>query len=211
MRLNEITVADKPDAWRAAGFTVENDRVCIGNSFVIHLSGQSGGGIKEWALGVDGRVTPTTSCPGGMPLSVTAPARIDAPTQHENGVIHTMKVAILTADTTASIQRLQDEVPELGPPPREGKSDDGAHYAIWPLEDMDVGLEVVCIDPNQGDDVMAAIFLEVADLDETIERIGVNDVTPVDIYSGRRRVIIKPRIGVTAGIHLLAKDAEPTT
>jgi hypothetical protein len=211
MRLNEITVADQPDAWRAAGFTVDNDRVCIGNSFVIHLTGQPGGGIKEWTLGVDGRVAPASSCPGGMPLAVTAPARPDAPSPHENGVIHAMKAVILTAETAPSIKRLQDEVPELGAPPREGKSDDGAHFAIWPLEDFEDGLEVVCLDPNQGDDVMLAIFLVVADLDETIERIGANDVTPVDIYSGRRRVIIKPRIGVTAGVHLLAKDAEPVT
>jgi hypothetical protein len=210
MRLNEITVDDQPDAWRAAGFTVENDRVSIGNSFVINLTGQPGGGIKEWTLGVDGRAAPASGCPGGMPLAVTTPVRPE-PVQHENGVIHAMKAAILTAETASSIKRLQDEVPELGAPPREGKGGNGEHYAIWPLEDFEDGLEVVCLDPNQGDDVMLAIFLVVADLDETITRIGANDVTPVDIYSGRRRVIIKPRIGVTAGVHFLAKDAEPVT
>jgi hypothetical protein len=206
MRINEITVADHADAWRAAGFTVTDDSVTIGRSFVIRLTGSADGGAIAWSLGVDGRQGQNLSRPGGLTLQVTAPVIPPAPPSHENGVTHCMKAVILTEDTTASIERLRGVVPELGKPPLEGRGGNNAHYAIWPLEGTDVGLEVVCLDPAQGNDAMKALFLVVDDLDQTIARIGAKDVTPVEVYSGRRMVRIKPRIGVTPGICLIAKS-----
>jgi len=205
MRLNEITVADHGDAWKAAGFTVTDNRVTIGDSLVFHLTGKPDGGAISWSMGVDGREAKESSELGGLALNIEKPNIPTQTTSHENGVTHAMKAVILTADTTASITRLQNTIPELGAPPVEGQGDDGPHYAIWPMADCEVGLEVVCLDPNQGNDTMAAVFLVVEDLDKTIERIGANDVSPVEVYGGRRMVRIKPRIGVTAGIHLIAK------
>ncbi len=205
MRLNEITVADQPDAWRAIGFTVEDGRVRIGDSFVIHLTGAPGGGITSWTLGIDGLNGASTTDPGGMKLTVTDAARPTGTAVHENGVSRASKAVILTADTTASIARLREATADLGAPENEGKGSDGAHYAIWPMDDTEVGLEVVCLDPDQGNDAMQALFLVVDDFDAAVERVGKNDVTPEDVYSERRRVIIKPRIGVTAGVHLLSR------
>jgi hypothetical protein len=205
MRLNSITVADHPDAWQAAGFTVIDNHVTIGNSLVFHLTGTPDGGAVSWALGVDGRDANDSCDPGGLTLNIENPIAPEPASSHENGVSHVMKAVILTADTSASLARLHKYVPELGAPPVEGHSDDGAHYAIWPMIDCEVGLEVVCLNPDHGNDTMAAVFLVVEDLDKTITRIGANDVTPIEIYGGRRMVRIKPRIGVTAGIHLIAK------
>lgn len=207
MRINEISVADHPDAWRAAGFTVVDDAVTIGNSFVIRLTGAGDGGVTGWSLGIDGTKEPGTHTPGGLALQVQAPAAPDPGTAqnvHENGVVTAMKAVILTADTTTSIKRLQEAAPGIGSPSTEGHGANGAHYAIWALDDTEVGLEVVCLDANQGNDAMAALFLVVDNLDASITRIGANDVSPIEIYGGRQKVMIKPRIGVTAGIQLIA-------
>ena len=205
MRINHVTVADHPDAWRSAGFTVEDDRVTIGKSFVIHLTGAGAGGVSSWTLGFDGRSDSEQVAPGVLALEVAGSAAPDSGAAHENGVAHAMKAVILCSETRAAVNRLQAAVGDLGAPPVDGYDDNGTHYCIWPLDNTEVGLEVVCLNPNHGADTMAALFLVVDDLDATIERIGANDVSPVEIYGGRRMVRIKPRIGVTAGIHLLAK------
>jgi hypothetical protein len=85
-------------------------------------------------------------------------------------------------------------------------STQGTHFAIWPLDDTEVGLEVVCLNPDQGDDIMAAIFFVVEDFDKAVERIGPDNVIPEDVYTGRRRVIIKPGIGVSLRVHFLSPE-----
>jgi hypothetical protein len=208
MRINEITVADHPDAWQAAGFTVEDDRVTIGRSFVIRLTGRTENGpqsgVVSWTVGIEGRSDDAWLSPGGLDLRVAAPAAPAPGEPHDNGVLTCMKAVILTSDTQTSIDRLKREVSEFGEPPINGHDPKGIHYAIWPLDDTEVGLEVVSLDPEQGDDAMAAIFLVVDNLKATIKCIGENDVTPVEVYGGRNMVRIKPRIGVTPGICLIA-------
>tara|TARA_B100000676_G_C18049889_1_gene830414 strand:- start:689 stop:1312 length:624 start_codon:yes stop_codon:yes gene_type:complete len=207
MRINEITVADHPDAWRSAGFTVENDRVTIGQSFVIHLTGAGDGGVSSWSLGFDGREDSESVAPGGLALDIAGSIQPAAGTAHANGVTHAMKAVILCSKTSSAVERLKAAVTDMGAPPVDGHDDKGIHYCIWPLDNTEVGLEVVCLDPAHGDDTMAALFLVVEDLDATIECIGANDVTKVEVYGGRRMTRIKPRIGVTAGIHLIARAA----
>lgn len=207
MRINEITVADHPDAWRSAGFTVEGDRVTIGQSFVIHLTGVGDGGVSSWSLGFDGREGSEAVTPGGLALEVAGPSVPAEGTTHANGVAHAMKAVILCSETGSAVERLKAAVSDMGAPPVDGHDDKGIHYCIWPLDNTEVGLEVVSLDPAHGDDTMAALFLVVEDLDATIERIGANDVSPVEVYGGRRMTRIKPRIGVTAGIHLIAPAA----
>lgn len=208
MRINEITVADHPDAWLAAGFTVEDDRVTIGRSFVIRLTGRTENGpqsgVVSWTVGIEGRTEDAWLSPGGLDLRVAAPAVPAQGNAHENGVVTCMKAVILTSNTQKSIDRLHAEVPEFSKPPIDGHDEKGIHYAIWPLEDTEVGLEVVSLNPDQGDDAMLAIFLVVDNLNATIKRIGENDVTPIEVYGGRKMVRIKPRIGVTPGICLIA-------
>ncbi len=204
MRINELSVADHPDAWRSAGFTVDDDRVTIGQSFVIHLTGADSGGVSSWTVGFDDRDGSEQVAPGGLALEIAGASVPPPGTSHENGVTHAMKAVILCSETKSAVARLQASVPGMGAPPVDGLDDKGIHYSIWPLDNTEVGLEVVCLDPNHGDDTMAALFLVVKDLDATIERIGANDVSPVEVYGGRRMTRIKPRIGVTAGIHLIA-------
>ena len=162
MRINEITIADEPDAWRARGFTVENDRVTIGESYVIHLTGGHGG-ATSWTLGVDSKEGATTVRPRGMGVTVTEARKPEGPTDHEIGITHSAKVVVLTADTAASVVALQEAIPEIGPPAMDAMHE-GTHFAIWPLDDTEVGLEVVCLDPEQDDDAIAALFFVVKDL-----------------------------------------------
>ena len=205
MRINEITIADEPDAWRARGFTVENNRVTIGESFVIHLTGGDGG-VTSWTLGIDGLDGSSTCTPRGMNVTVTGPVKPEGATNHEIGITHAGKAIVWTEDTAASVIALQEAIPEFGPPTRDALSTQGTHFAIWPLDDTEVGLEVVCLNPDQGDDIMAALFFVVEDFDKAVERIGPDNVIPEDVYTGRRRVIIKPGIGVSLRVHFLSPE-----
>ncbi len=208
MRFNSITVADHPDAWRRAGFTVVDDKVVIGRSLVFNLTGPGDDGTRSvcsWELGIDD-VEPASYAPGNLSLQAAAPS---TPSEghhlHDNGVRNCMKAVILCSNTRESVDRLIDTVDGFAKPAMDQLDDKGIHFAIWMMEGCEVGLEMVSLDPNQGDDAMMAIFLVVDDLKATIECIGENDVTPIEVYGGREMVRIKPRIGVTPGICLIEK------
>ena len=208
MRFNSITVADHPDAWRSAGFTVVDDKVAIGKSLVFNLVGPGDDGtqgVSGWELGIDD-VKPADYSPGNLSLHTAAPSTPpEGPHHHDNGVKNCMKAVILCGNTRESVDRLIDTVDGFAKPAMDQLDANGTHFAIWMMEGCEVGLEVVSLDPNQGDDAMMAIFLVVDDLKATIECIGENDVTPIEVYSGREMVRIKPRIGVTPGICLIEK------
>lgn len=210
MRFNSITVADHPDAWRSAGFNVVDDKVVIGRSLVFNLVGPGDDGTQgvcSWEIGIE-EATPATHCPGNLDLAVAQPvAPPEGQHVHENGVNNCMKAVILCCNTRESVDRLLTTVDGFEKPAMDQLDDTGIHFAIWLMEGCEVGLEVVSLDPNQGDDAMMAIFLVVDDLKATIECIGANDVTPIEVYSGREMVRIKPRIGVTPGICLIQKAA----
>lgn len=201
MRINEITIADDPAAWRALGFNVENDSVTIGESYTVNLVGGDGG-VTSWTLGVDGKEGSTTVTPRGMSVTIAEARKPEGPTNHEIGITNSAKAIVWTADTSASVIALQEAIPEFGPPARDALHK-GTHFAIWPLDDTDVGLEVVCLDPDQGDDAVAALFFVVEDFDKAVERMGVANLIPEDVYGGRRRVIIKPGMGVSLRVHFL--------
>jgi hypothetical protein len=46
--LHGLAIADPPEAWRSAGFSVVDDRLLVGD-VVLHLDGE-GGGIRGWAV-----------------------------------------------------------------------------------------------------------------------------------------------------------------
>lgn len=210
MRFNSITVADHPEAWRNAGFNVVDDQVVIGKSLVFNLVGTSedgSQGVIGWEIGIEEENSSNYS-PGNLNLKASAPATPpEGEHIHNNGVKKCMKAVILCSNTRESVDRLVNTVSGFTKPAMDQLDDKGIHFAIWMMEGCEVGLEVVSLDPNQGDDAMMAIFLVVDDLKATIDCIGENDVTPIEVYGGREMVRIKPRIGVTPGICLIQKAA----
>ena len=108
--LVELVVADPPEAWTAAGFTVEDERVAIGET-TVWLTGRGDGsgpaGIVRWTLaGIDfdgGELD-------GLATTVGRPADKPAPTdtaEHPNGCIGLDHVVVSTPDLERTIEAFE--------------------------------------------------------------------------------------------------------
>jgi catechol 2,3-dioxygenase-like lactoylglutathione lyase family enzyme len=104
-----LTVADPPEAWRDAGYTVDDDGGCRLGQVRLHLVGREHGkGIRSWGL----RGVSVTDDPfemvDGIPTTVTTsdPA---SPALHPNGVVGIDHVVLTTPDldrTTAALEAI---------------------------------------------------------------------------------------------------------
>ncbi|WGY00947.1 hypothetical protein QI633_20695 [Nocardioides sp. QY071] len=101
--LADLLVADPPEAWREAGFAVDDDGTCRVGAVRIRLVGREHGtGIVGWALG---NVPEGTTDLDGVSTTVSAAAPAQGAT-HPNGVTHLDHVVLLSPDlarTTAAL------------------------------------------------------------------------------------------------------------
>jgi hypothetical protein len=108
--LDELVVGDEPEAWRGAGFTVDDDGVCRVGSVRIRLVGREGGKrIRSWSL--RGLPAGTTEV-DGVPTTVSEQAACE-PAEHANGALLIDHVVLLTPDmgrTTANLEALGIEL-----------------------------------------------------------------------------------------------------
>ena len=108
--IEEIRVGDEPEAWRGAGFTVDDDGVCRTGTVRIRLEGRAGGKyVRSWSLrglAGDGDVDglPTTA-PAGVP-----PAD---PATHANGVLLIDHLVVATPDLDRTVKVLEGRGLEL--------------------------------------------------------------------------------------------------
>lgn len=96
--LAELVVADPPDAWRQAGFTVDEDGDCLVGGVRIRLAGRDRGtGIVGWSLG--GLPDPAITDLDGVPTAPAASSTTSAgPASHPLGVTHIDHVVLLSPD-----------------------------------------------------------------------------------------------------------------
>lgn len=102
--IDEIVVADPPEAWRDAGFHVDDDGVCRVGTVRIRLAGREHGkGIVGWSL----RGLPEgTSEIDGVPTTPSVTEQ-PAPAEHPNGVTHIDHVVLLSPDVDRSRTALE--------------------------------------------------------------------------------------------------------
>jgi hypothetical protein len=102
--IDSLTIADDPDSWRAAGFTVDDDGTCRVGLVRIDLVGVEGAagkrGISNWSV----RDLAATSSDGTLDGIPTAPSsRPPAdPADHPNGSTRLDHVVITSADGDAT-------------------------------------------------------------------------------------------------------------
>jgi hypothetical protein len=191
--IDEILVGDAPEAWRAAGFTVDDDGTCRIGTVRVRLVGRDGGKrILGWTLRgapearlADGRLDglPTTS-------STAAPA---APAEHPNGATHIDHVVLLSPDlprTTAALDA-------IGLSPR-GERDTDTYGA--PMRQIffrlgEVVLELVGgTEPGDGEPGFFGLAITVDDLDATGALLGAHLGTAKDaVQEGRRIATLRHR------------------
>jgi hypothetical protein len=101
--LDELVVADPPEAWEAAGFAVDGDGICNIGTVRVRLAGRDAGKrIVAWSLrGVPDDTTEVEGLPT-TPSNRPAPA----PTEHPNGVTALDHVVVLTPHTERTVTAL---------------------------------------------------------------------------------------------------------
>lgn len=105
--LAELTIGDEPEAWRAAGFTVDGSGIAVVGSVRLRLAGRDDGKrIRAWAL----RDVPSaTDSVDGLPTEVADVAVPNAGSAHPNGVTSIDHLVVLSPDldrTTAALEAI---------------------------------------------------------------------------------------------------------
>jgi len=98
--IDQVVIGDEPDAWRGAGFRVDDEGVCRLGTVRLRLEGRDRGrGIRGWTLrGVD---VPAIGLDGlATGVGRTGPAE---PDEHPNGARFIDHVVVLTPDMTRSV------------------------------------------------------------------------------------------------------------
>lgn len=102
-RLVALELNAPPDAWRAAGFAVDEDGRCrIGTTDLV-LNGGEGGGFAGWTL--DGAI-PDGDGLDGVPTRVASGDAAVAPA-HPNGVVAIDHLVLATPDTARTLETLE--------------------------------------------------------------------------------------------------------
>jgi len=187
----EFEVADPPEPWSRAGFTVDADAVCRVGGVGIRLTGRVGGaGLVGWSLrGVPADVTDVDGVPT---MSRDAP-RV-SPATHPNGVVAVDHVVLLSPDVDRTVNALAG----LGVRPRRERDGELGGQAIRQVFFRlgEVIVEVVGAPHAEGDGpaTLWGLTYVVADVEATAKALG-DRTSPVKdaVQPGRRITTLRHR------------------
>ncbi|RHW27508.1 glyoxalase [Nocardioides immobilis] len=191
--IDELLVADPPEAWQAAGFVVGPDAVCRVGTVGIRLVGRDRGtGIVGWTLRdlAPGMIAGELD---GIPTTASDRSS-SAPPSHPNGVVSVDHVVLLSPDLRRTVGAL--EAIDLHPR-RERDGDLGG----VPMRQVffrlgEVILEVVG-SPDQATEGPATLWgvtHVVADIDATADLLGEHVGRVKDaVQPGRRIATLRHR------------------
>ena len=182
----EIEVADEPDAWRAAGFAVVDDRAQVG-SIAIRLVGRSeaGTGIRGWTwsdLANDGPIDGLTTH--------TAPRSAGTPGAHANGATIIDHVVVVTPNVERTVPAFEARGLDV----RRTRHTDqyGPAFRQVFFRGGETIIELIGPDtPVDGDDRDAHFYglaFTVADLDATAAHLGDGLGSIKDAVQDGRRI-----------------------
>lgn len=199
----EILVADQPEGWVAAGFTVDSDAVCRVATVRIRLLGlEQGRGIVGWSLrGLPADIDEIDGIP-----TTRSEAPFPAPASHANGVTGIDHVVLLSPHLARTVAALGG----IGLQPRRER--DG-EFGGSPMRQVfyrlgEVILEVVG-SPDasaDGSSSLWGITHTVADIDATADLLGEH-ASPVKdaVQPGRRITTLRNRdLGISVRTALIS-------
>ena len=209
--IDEVLVGDPPEAWQAAGFSVDDDGTCRIGQVRVRLVGRDGGKrILGWSL----RGTPDGELAGGS-LDGLPTAASDAepaePASHPNGARAIDHVVVLAPD----LARTQAALEALGCEKR-GERDTDSYGA--PMRQLffrlgEVILEVIGQQDvaGEGDAGFFGLALTVDDLDAVAALLGpaLGDAKDA-VQEGRRIATLRHRdLGMSVAMALMSPERHP--
>jgi hypothetical protein len=206
--IDEIIVGDPPEAWEAAGFSVDPDGVCRIGQVRIRLVGRDGGKrILGWSL----RGAPEGSLDGGSlgGLPTTASKADPAePGEHEIGALHIDHVVLISPDlfrTAGAIEALGVE--------QRGQRDTDTYGA--PMRQVFFRMGEVIIEligspetVGEGDPGFFGLAHTVRDLDAVAAQLGEHLGSIKDaVQDGRRIATLRHReLGMSVATALMTPE-----
>ncbi len=205
--IDEILVGDPPEAWTAAGFTVDDDGTCRIGTVRVRLVGRDGGKrILGWSLRdapaarlADGRLD-------GLPTSVSSASPATG-ADHANGATYIDHVVLLSPD----LARTSKAIEALGIEQRGERETDsyGAPMRQIFFRLGEVILELVGgTEPGEGDPGFFGLAITVADLDAAAALLGDHLGTAKDaVQDGRRIATLRHReVGMSVATALMSPE-----
>jgi hypothetical protein len=208
--IDEILVGDPPEAWTAAGFSVDEDGTCRIGTVRVRLVGRDGGKrILGWSL----RDVPTARLADGRldGLPTTASAAVaPEPASHPNGARHIDHVVLLSPN----LPRTSAALATIGLEPRGERETDtyGAPMRQIFFRLGEVILELVGgTEPGEGDPGFFGLAITVEDLDAAASLLGEHLGQPKDaVQEGRRIATLRHReVGMSVATALMSPEPRP--
>ena len=203
--IDELTVADAPEAWSAAGFAVDGDTCVVGEVRIRLAGADSGKGLSGWSL----RDAELTELDGLETARSDRPPPDEAPA-HPNGVTAVDHVVAITPDLERTVAVLEGAGLDLRRIREEPTPAGAPRQAFFRLGATI--LEVVEEPPEAiergGGDHRPAFFWGLAfvapDLDATVAALGdgVSEIRPA-IQSGRRIATLRRSAGLALPVALI--------
>lgn len=209
--IDEILVGDPPEAWAAAGFSVDDDGTCRIGTVRVRLVGRDGGKrILGWSLRDAPPARLADGSLDGLPTTASEAAPAE-PGTHPNGAIHIDHVVLLSPDlarTTAALEA-------IGVLPR-GERDADTYGA--PMRQVFFRLGEVILElvgqpdtAGEGDPGFFGLAITVTDLDAAAEQLGDHLGAIKDaVQEGRRIATLRHRdLGMSVATALMSPEPRP--
>lgn len=180
--VDEILVADPPEAWTAAGFSVSDGLCRVGGVGIRLVGREHGAGIIGWSLGgVD-----TTEL-DGIPTSISDAGSV-APAEHANGVTGIDHIVLFSPDLDRTVSALA----AVGVPPRRERLGD---LGGRPIRQIFFRFGAVIIEAvgspdtvGQGPSTLWGITYTVTDIDGTAAYFAGRTTRVKDAVQPGRRI-----------------------
>ncbi|CAM3503400.1 glyoxalase [Mycobacterium frederiksbergense] len=180
--VGEILVADPPEAWTAAGFSVSDGLCRVGGVGIRLVGREHGAGIIGWSLGgVD-----TTEL-DGIPTSISDAGSV-APAEHANGVTGIDHIVLFSPDLDRTVSALA----AVGVPPRRERLGD---LGGRPIRQIFFRFGAVIIEAvgspdtvGQGPSTLWGITYTVTDIDGTAAYFAGRTTRVKDAVQPGRRI-----------------------
>ncbi len=192
--IDEILVGDVPEAWEAAGYTVDADGSCRIGQVRVRLVGRDGGKrILGWSLRGAPAARLAAGTLDGVPTTTSEAPPVE-PADHANGARSIDHVVLLTPDLRRTTAALEG----VGLAPR-GERDSDTYGA--PMRQVFFRMGEVILEligqpdsAGDGDPGFFGLAITVGDLDATVELLGPHLGEVKDaVQEGRRIVTLRHR------------------
>lgn len=181
-------IGDSSAAWAAAGFTVADETVSIGNTQIRFAPGDARGIL---GVGVDEASGPIDGMPFGPASDAVAPLAGSAHPNHVIGIDH---LVALSTDIERTITALQDAHIELRRERRFGEADNAKRQAFFWLGDVILELAGPAARREGEHATLWGLALSCDDLDAAKATLGEMLSEPkMAVQAGRRIATLRTR------------------